>query len=40
LNLLSEYGCSSLCEFDLNQDGLVAVDDLLQVLSVYGYSCE
>jgi hypothetical protein len=38
--LLSEFGCLSLCDADVNQDGSVAVDDILIILSVFGNTCE
>ena len=39
LILLTEFGCTSNCNFDLNNDGQVSVADLLILLTVLGNSC-
>ena len=37
--MLTEFGCSSNCAFDLDGDGTVGVSDVLSVLSRFGESC-
>jgi hypothetical protein len=39
LNLLSEFGCTSLCLHDIDGNGAVTSSDLLVLLAAYGSSC-
>ena len=40
LILLSDFGCNSMCEYDINQDGAVSIVDLLMMLQAFGGLCE
>lgn len=39
LDVLSEYGCTSVCMRDVTGDGVVSANDILLVLALYGQSC-
>lgn len=39
LNLLSEFGCTSLCQYDIDGNGSVTSSDLLVLLAAYGSPC-
>ena len=39
LSMLSEFGCSSECSNDLDEDGVVGIGDLLILLGGLGLPC-
>jgi hypothetical protein len=39
LLLLSEFGCTTGCEGDVDGDGAVSVADVLALLGVFGTPC-
>jgi len=40
LLLLTFFNCVSNCEDDLNNDGIVGVDDVLAIFALYGNDCQ
>jgi hypothetical protein len=40
LFLLAEFGCTTDCTADLNEDEIVSVSDLLFLLSYYSENCQ
>ena len=39
LFLLSQYGCLTECEADVDGDGTVSITDVLAILAVFGQTC-